>query len=341
MNIRYATDVEIRDWNTIVNQNPSGGNILQGYEFTQIKTDAGWTARYILSDECALAVLEKNIPLLGKVWYCPKGPGIATKEQLATLLPQLTDFARKEGVFTIKIEPELGSTVDLSDLRLIKTRPVQYNYATVLIDLSPDLNTIMKSFNQKGRHAIHRAERDGVTVKKVEPTDENCQIMYDLFKETATGGGFAIRPPEYYQSFYRRYGDDGGLFFAYVDNKPVAGAFAMVSGEKSMYKDGASVRDRVVYGASHLLQWEVIKWAKSRGSKEHDLAGVPPIAEIKNPDHSFYGLGRFKTSFNKTVTEYVGAYEVPVRPLRAKLWTKLIEKVVRRLYFKKHHESYY
>lgn len=341
MNIRYATEAEVRDWNSIINHNPSGGNILQGYEFTQIKTEAGWDARYILSDECALAVLEKHVPLLGKVWYCPKGPGIATKEELERLLPQLADFAKKEGVFTIKIEPELGSTVDLSGLKLIKTKPIQYNYATVLIDLSPSLDTIMKNFNQKGRHAIRRAERDGVTVKKVEPTDENCQIMYDLFRETSAGAGFVIRPPEYYQSFYRRYGDNGGLFLAYVAGKPVAGAFAMVQGTKSMYKDGASVRERVVYGASHLLQWEVIKWAKSRGSKEHDLAGVPPIAQIKNSDHPFYGLGRFKTSFNKTVTEYVGAYEVPVRPLRAKLWTKIVEKVVRRLYFKKHHESYY
>ena len=341
MNIRYATESEIENWNSIVDQNPSGGNILQGYEFTQLKAASGWIPRYILDDECALGVIEKKIPLLGKVWYCPKGPGIATKAQLANLLPELTEFARKEGVFTIKIEPELDHTVDLSDLPLIKTRPIQYNYATVLVDLSPSLDEIMKNLNQKGRHAIRRAERDGVIVKKVEPTDENCQIMYDLFKGTATGAGFVIRSPKYYQDFYRKYGDNGALFFAYVDSQPVAGAFAMVQGEKSMYKDGASVRERPVYGASHLLQWEVIKWAKSKGSKEHDLAGVPPIAEIKNPNHPFYGLGRFKTSFNKTVTEYVGAYEVPVQPLKAKLWTTYIEKVVRRLYFKKHHESYY
>ena len=131
------------------------------------------------------------------------------------------------------------------------------------------------------------------------------------------------------------------LFFAYVDDQLVAGAFAMVQGTKSMYKDGASTRERTVYGASHLLQWEVIKWAKSKGSTEHDLAGVPPIDQIKNPDHPFYGMGRFKTSFNKTVTQYVGAYDIPVRSLKAKLWNRLVEKVVRRLYFKRHHESFY
>ena len=341
MNIRYATDPEIADWNDIINQNPSGGNILQGKEFIIQKIEAGWTPRYILDDQCALAVIEKSIPLLGKVWYCPKGPGVTTHEQLAALLPELGAFARTQGVFTIKIEPEIDHSVDISDLELIKTRPVQANISTVLIDLSPDLDTIMKNFNQKGRHALRRAERDGVVVKKVEVSDETCRTMYELLSGTSAGAGFAIRSPEYYRRFYERYEDNGGLFFAYAGGQPVAGAFAMVQGAKSMYKDGASVRERPVYGASHLLQWEVIKWAKAKGSTEHDLAGVPPIAQLKNPDHPYYGIGRFKTSFNKTVTEFVGAYEVPVQPLKAKLWSKFIEKVVRRLYFKVHGESYY
>lgn len=339
--MRYATNEEIGNWNDIIIQNPNGGNILQGKEFIEQKIRAGWTPRYILSDTCGLVVLEKTIPFFGKVWYCPKGPSVQSVKQLEKVVDQLKPFAKQQGVFTVKIEPELDHSESLFGLGLLKTRPIQYNYATVLVDLSPSEDGILKSLNQKGRHAIRRAERDGVVVKKVEPTDENVQIMYDLFKQTASGAGFVIRSLEYYRYFYRAYGDNGALFFAYVDDQPVAGAFAMVQGEKSMYKDGASVRERIVYGASHLLQWEVIKWAKSKGSKSHDLAGVPPIAEIKNPDHPFYGLGRFKTSFNKTVTEYVGAYEIPVSPLKTKIWTKYLEKIVRRLYFKKHHESYY
>jgi lipid II:glycine glycyltransferase (peptidoglycan interpeptide bridge formation enzyme) len=343
MKLRFATEEEIENWNTIISQNPLGGNILQGKEFAEQKELAGWIVHYIISDTCGFTVLEKKIPLMGKVWYSPKGPAVASAKELEDLLKELKPFARSHGVFSIKIEPELDHTVDLTRLNLIKTKPIQYNYATVLIDLSPSIDEILAGLNQKGRHAIRRAERDGVTVKAVEPTEENYAIMYSLFKETASGAGFTIRPPEYYREFYNRYSahGNGQLFFAYFEGKVVAGAFAMVQGTKSMYKDGASVRERTAYGASHLLQWEVIKWAKEKGSKEHDLAGVPPITEIKNADHPFYGLGRFKTSFNKTVTEYVGAYDVPIQPLKAKLWHKYIEKIVRRLHFKKYHESYY
>ena len=121
----------------------------------------------------------------------------------------------------------------------------------------------------------------------------------------------------------------------------MAGAFAVILGTKSTYKDGASVRKRTAYGASHRLQWEVIKWAKEHGSLEHDLCGTPASDEMSNPNHPRYGLGRFKTSFNKHITDYIGAFEIPVSPIKSRFWSKYIERLVRRLYFARHHESYY
>jgi len=343
MSVRFATPQELESWNDLINANPDSGNILQGREFIEQKALAGWAPRYLVVGDRAVAVIEKRIPLLGKVWYSPKGPSTTSVSDLKKLIAELTPFAKVNGVFTVKIEPELDHTTDMTGLGLIPTTPIQYNYSTVYVDLSPSLDDILAGLNQKGRHAIRRAERDGVTVKAVPANDENCRAMYNLFLGTAQGAGFAIRPPEYYKSFYRTYEakGTGQLFFAYFEGKIVAGAFAMVQGQKSMYKDGASIRERTAYGASHLLQWHVIQWAKEHGSLMHDLAGVPPIDQIKNPDHPFSGLARFKTSFNKEVTQYVGAFEVPIVPWKAKLWHKFVEKVVRRLYFKRHHESYY
>ncbi|MGK2896723.1 MAG: lipid II:glycine glycyltransferase FemX [Candidatus Saccharimonadales bacterium] len=341
MNTRYATDQEIRNWNDLIVESPNSGNILQGKEFMEQKAESGWTIRYLMDDLCAIAIMEKTLPLFGKIWYCPKGPCIATKEELTELLPRLQEFAHRQGVISLKIEPELDHAIDMSKLGLYKTKPIQYNYATVLIDLSPPLDDILKSLNQKGRHAIRRAERDGVIVKQVEINDENTKLMYELFKETSEGAGFVIRPYDYYRRFYERYGDNGGLFFAYYEEQVVAGAFAMVFGSKSIYKDGASIRKRTAYGASHLLQWRVIEWAKSKGSRQHDLAGVPPIVSIRDDTHPFYGLGRFKTSFNKTVTEFVGTYNLPVAQRRGLFWHNYLENVVRKAYFMIHKESWY
>lgn len=344
MTIRFATPSELSSWNDRIINNPDDGNVFQGYEFAEQKKTSGWTPRFITTDDLSIAVLEKIIPIIGRLWYIPKGPGVAAVDQLQAILPKLRLFARAHGVFAVKIEPELprDQSPALSDLGLIKVRPVQPNFSTVTIDLTPSIDDIMARLNQKGRHAIKRAERDGVTVQQVPASDEHCWQMYQLLAETARGS-FTIRDYGYYKSFWQRYvnAGQGQFFFAYDGERLVATAFAIVYGHKSTYKDGASVRERTVYGASHLLQWHVIKWAKSQGAHIHDLCGAPPSDQIKNPDHPHYGIGRFKTSFNKQVTDYVGAYDLIVKPLQYRIWSRIGERIVLKVHRLVHHENYY
>jgi len=346
MAIRFATDDETANWNSHILSNPDAGNVFQGFEFSQQKQMGGWTPRFIIADKLAITVLEKTVFGLGKLWYMPKGPGVASVRDLGDLLPALRTFAQENGVFAVKIEPELIKTdetlASLIKLRLVRVSPIQPNFSTILLDISAGSDTVMASLNQKGRHAIKRAERDGVTVKQVDSNDENCKKMYSLLADTAAGS-FRIRSYDYYKEFWQRYAKVGlgQLFFAYVDGKIVAGAFAIAYGEKGTYKDGASVRERTVYGASHLLQWHVIKWMKSKGVKTHDLCGAPPSDQIKDPNHPHYGIGRFKTSFNKEVTDYIGAYDVVIKPTQYKIWTKIGERLATRLYNYLHHENYY
>ena len=346
MTLRFLTIDEVATWDDQVLTNPDGGNIFQSATFAEVKRRGGWAPRYIATGELVILALEKSIPLLGKLWYLPKGPGLTSMRQLDELLPDLQEFAAAHEVFLIKIEPELEqadeTVADLLKLGLRKADPIQPNFSTVLIDLSPDIETVMSNLNQKGRHAIRRAERDGVDVQAVEATDEMCRVMYDLYAATAEGA-FRIRDYGYYKAFWQGFAErgQGQLFFAYVEGKLVAGAYALLYGTKSTYKDGASVRERTVYGASHLLQWRVIEWAKAHGSTVHDLCGVPPIAELGNPEHPHYGLGRFKTSFNKTVTEYVGVYDLPVSPRGYNLWKKYGERVALSWHNRRYHENFY
>jgi len=346
MTIRFATPKETDEWNNLVLANPDRGNLFQGKEFSEQKQRGGWVPRYVVAGKLAITVLEKRIFPLGKLWYLPKGPGVTTTKQLDDILPSLCEFASDNGAFALKIEPEIikksENLADLMKLGLIKVRPIQPNFSTVTLDLHNDLDAIMSNLNQKGRHAIKRAERDGVTVKRVDSTDANCHSMYDLLSETAAGS-FSIRDFDYYRCYWQRYSaaGQGQLFFAYVNGEIVAGAYAIVFGDKSTYKDGASIRERVVYGASHLLQWHVITWAKSKGAVIHDFCGAPPSDQIKNEKHPHYGIGRFKTSFNKEVTDYIGTYDAAIRPLAYKIWTRIGERIVLRVHSKLHHESWY
>lgn len=344
MTVRFATKEEIKDWNKHILANPDGGNVFASYEFAMQKETGGYKAYFVFVDDLAITILEKNVPSLGKLWYLPKGPNVTSSKDLFTILESLKPFAEKHGAFVIRIESELDRDEQPTLTRhgLVKSKPIIPNPSTITLDISDNLENALANLNQKGRHAIRRAERDGVIIKQIKSTDENCQIMYKLLSETAEGQ-FGIRGYHYFKTFWQRFESAGlgQLFFAYYDDQVVAGAYAMTFGEKSTYKDGASTRKRTAYGASHLLQWRVIEWAKSRGVKIHDFCGSPPSEEIDNSDHKHYGIGLFKKSFNKTVTDYIGCYDLVIHNAKYKLWVNLGEKLAHRIHYYKYRDSYY
>jgi lipid II:glycine glycyltransferase (peptidoglycan interpeptide bridge formation enzyme) len=344
MTARFATPDEIARWNELIIANPDGGNVFSSYEYLQQKLLGGYKVHYVIVDGIAVSVLEKNTPPLGKLWYLPKGPNVTSSKALFDVLKSLRPFAAKRGVFVIRIETELDRSQQpiLSHHGLKKAAPIIPNPSTITLDISPKLNDLLLSLPQKGRHAIRRAERDGVTIERVAATDKNCKTMYRLLAATAEGQ-FGIRSYNYYKTFWQRFADAGSgqLFFASYDGQVVAGAYAMVYGQKSTYKDGASIRKRTAYGASHLLQWNVIEWAKSKGALVHDFCGSPPSDEIDNPKHPHHGIGLFKLAFSKHVVDYIGCYDEVLSPSRYALWTKLGERIFRHYYYKRTKDYYY
>lgn len=344
MAVRFATSDEIAQWNELVLKSPDGGNVFSSHEYLEQKRLNEYTPRYLIVDGYAVGVVEKSTPPLGKFWYLPKGPNVTRPKQLLDILAQIEPFARKKGVFVVRIESELARSQEptLKRSGLVKAAAIIPNPSTITIDISASLDTIITALPQKGRHAIRRAERDGVTVEQVASSDKNCRTMYKLLSETAEGQ-FGIRSYNYYKEFWQRFEKSGlgQLFFAFYDGKVVAGAYAMTFGKESTYKDGASSRKRTAYGASHLLQWKVIEWAKSRGAIVHDFCGSPPSDEIENTEHPHYGVGRFKLSFSKHVVDYIGCYDLVIRPLQYKAWVTLGERAYRHFYHKRTKDYYY
>lgn len=344
MKPRFANKDEIANWDDLIVNNPDGGNMFASYEFAMQKLTGGYKVHFIIINDLAVTVLEKNIPLLGKLWYLPKGPELTDTDSLLSFLENFESFAKTNGVFAIRIESELPikTSDELLAYGLIQAKPIIPNPSTITLNLDENIDSLLMNLPQKGRYAIRRAERDGVVVKKVKASDENCEIMYSLLAETAKNQ-FGIRSYQYFKTFWQRFetSGKGQLFFAYVNEQVVAGAYAVLLGEKSTYKDGASIRKRTTYGASHLLQWHVIKWAKENGAKIHDLCGSPPSNEINNPNHKHFGIGLFKTAFSKQVIDYIGCFDYVINPKKYQIWTKFAEKVAIRLHYYKHHDSYY
>lgn len=363
--VRFATDDERVRWDALIAANPGGGEVWQGDAYLEQKREAGRyrVHRLIveLGDEdrtaVAVGVLAKRAPLLGEWWHVPAGPAALDAagqdpEAFVRATRAVAEFARANGAFLLKIEPRVVASADaeraIRALGAVPTARIIPNPSTVIVDVRGSgaeprtEDELFASLGKKARYAIKKAARDGIAVERVPASDANCAAFFRLLEETAEGR-FVLRSADYYRTFWQRFerAGEGQLFFAYRDGELVAGAFAMGLGSKTTYKDGASVRAKTAYGASHALQWEVLRWALERGAVTHDLCGAPPSGQASDTSHPLHGVGQFKTSFAPQIVDYAGAWDLPLSASKFSVWAKIGDRIARRLSLTVQKDPYY
>lgn len=346
---RPATEHEAASWNQLIAANPGGGEVWAGNEYLESKRHGRyrperWMVERPGRSTLAIGALVKRVPLLGEWWHLPAGPPGETADEVLAVANAVGQAARARGAFLLKIEPRIGPEA-LEPLRaagLLPSVRIVPNPSTVLVDVSGSEAEMLARLGKKARNAINRAHRDGIEVERVPASDAHCAELYQLLVATAEGR-FVLRDERYYREFWQRFSAAGvgQLFFARNQGALVAGAFAMALGEKTTYKDGASVRDRSAYGASHALQWEVLRWANERGARVHDLCGAPPSAQADDRAHPLHGVGQFKRSFQPEITDYVGAFDLVLRPGAYRVWSRVGERIARRLSLIRFRDPYY
>lgn len=346
---RFATAAERATWNTLVAANPGGGEVWSGTDYFIAKQHGGYLPRYVIIERAghatlAIGVLAKRVPLLGEWWHTPAGPPATNANELRDVVRALAEFARHNGAFLLKIEPRLGLEAEPT-VRQLGGQPcarIIPNSSTVLVDVTGTPEELFARLGKKARNAINRSRRDAIVVSRVDASDEHCRELYQLLAETAEGR-FVLRSAEYYRGFWQQFSSTGAgqLFLAHRDGVLVAGAYAIALGDKTTYKDGASLREKIAYGASHALQWDVLCWANERGARVHDLCGAPPAARTDDTTHPLHGVGQFKRSFSADVTDYVGAFDVPLRPFAYRIWSTVGDRLARRWSLAVRHDPYY
>jgi lipid II:glycine glycyltransferase (peptidoglycan interpeptide bridge formation enzyme) len=347
--MRPATPREIERWDDLVVANPDGGNILQSRGWGEAKYAQGWRPRYLIGntngDQVAVLALQRHIPGIGDLWYCPKGPGVTSSAQLAALLGERSHEALAK-VFCIKVEPELlDEAPTRNSLRragCVKAPDVQIHRATVIVDLRPDEDALLQSFKSKTRYNIRLAQRKGVTVIAVPCDQANTDTFYELYAQTAHRAGFALRPKRYYTRYWRllEASGQGQLFFAMHQGTVLAGLYAAHLGHKGWYKDGGSGTEHRELMAPHLLQWEAMRWLRARGIRSYDMVAVPPRDQL-HEGHPLYGLWRFKSGFSEQITEFVGTWDLPLQARHYRIWRRYAQPLALRLSWRLRGDLFY
>lgn len=355
LHARFATAEECRTWNERVAANPGGGEIWMSDQYLEQKRHGGYTPHRVIVElpadsgaegplQVAVGVLSKKVVGLGSWWHLPAGPDGRSDTETLRVAQAVGTLARSRGAFFLKVEPRLGTSAQhlFTDAGFIKTFRIVPNESTVVMPLASNPEEVLASFPKKTRYAIRKAERDGVRVERVATTEEHCAQFYALLQETGEGR-FLVRSEDYYRTYWQRFQQAGvgQLFFAYQGDELLAGAFVMVLGARATYKDGASSRSSSAYGSSHAIQWEAMQWAVEQGATAYDFCGAPPSDRIADTTHPLHGVGQFKLSFFPEVTDYVGAYDLPLKPSQYRIWSAIGDRIARRASLLVKRDPYY
>jgi len=315
------------------------GHVLQTWGWGDLKSKTGWKPwRLVLENEkgeivAGISILERKIPVVGiPIFYASRGPVLDTKDHqlFDALLREVKKLAKQRGAIFLKIDPDIPSS-DKELENYLKSRGfrsaetgkgfegVQPKYVFRL-DISPDEETLMAQMHQKTRYNVKLAIKKGVKIRI--GTKADLPEFYRVLKETTERDKFLVRAYSYFEDMYDELHSVGmlELFLAEYEGKIIAGTLALIIGEKAWYLYGASSNSHRNVMPNYLIQWEMIRWAKSRGCTLYDFRGVPGQLTEDNP---LYGLYRFKKGFNGVYTEFIGEWDLVYRPVVYFLWNTL------------------
>jgi lipid II:glycine glycyltransferase (peptidoglycan interpeptide bridge formation enzyme) len=355
-----TADLDAGAWNRVIAPLP-GAHILQTRQWAQVKARFGWEPLprvwYGNGDRIAAAalVLRRRIPLAGfaarlSVLYVPKGPLLCDWGDgalRARVLADLRALARNCGGIFIKIDPDvrlgkgipgegsaredpLGRAVTADLLAYgwhFSAEQVQFRN-TVLIDLAPSEEQLLARMKAKTRYNIGLARRKGVTVRHGGLAD--LDLLYRMYAETSVRDRFVIREEAYYRQVWREFLQAGmaALLIAEVSGEPVAAVLVFQFAGRAWYLYGMSRSLHREKMPNHLLQWEAMRWAKAAGCTVYDLWGAP---DEFSPDDPLWGVFRFKEGLGGEVVRYLGAWDLPVRPLYYRFYTQILPRLLNRM----------
>jgi lipid II:glycine glycyltransferase (peptidoglycan interpeptide bridge formation enzyme) len=344
-------------WDALIGSIPQA-HLLQTWEWGQVKRRFGWepqTKTWQSADgslAAAALILGRTVAIPGlparlRVLYVPKGPLLRDWEQVALrrqVLGDLRELALKQGAIFIKIDPDVrlgtgipGSAQDSGDavgesvrrdlLNLgwrFSSEQVQFRN-TVLVDLQPPPEALLERMKQKTRYNIRLAERKGVTVRLASLDD--LDLLYRMYAETAVRDGFVIREQEYYLTVWKIFLQAGMLepLIAEVDNQPVAGVVIFRFAGLAYYMHGMSLPVHREKMPNYLLQWEAMLRARQAGCSVYDLWGAPD--EFQTGD-ALWGVYRFKEGLGGKLVRYIGAWDLPVRPLFYRVYMDFLPRLL-------------
>jgi lipid II:glycine glycyltransferase (peptidoglycan interpeptide bridge formation enzyme) len=181
------------------------------------------------------------------------------------ILAALRDEWKGKGWKYIEIRPlesDLGGSPDLSKSQ---------SFCWHQLDLHPSLEELFRGFHDNCvRRKIRRAARESLTYEEGR-SESLLKKFYHLMVLTRRRHRLPPPPLAWFRNLIACMGDELKIRVASKDSRPVASILTLSSKTMLVYKYGCSDRQFNHLGGTHLVLWQAIQEAKSRGLRGFDL----------------------------------------------------------------------
>lgn len=301
----------------------SRAHLLQTFAWGELKAKFGWRVERLAFRDgekihTGAQILYRQLAPALTIAYIPRGPFGNNPATLAKFFDALKQHTRTHHAFLFKTEPDWQP--DDARVKILRaadahaaTETIQ-PAATIHIDLTADLDTILARMKSKWRYNIRLAEKKNVVVRA--GTRADMPAFYDLMQITGTRDQFAIHGQNYYAAAFDLLTarDHAQLFIAEFQKRPLAMIFVTAFADEAIYLYGASSNLERNRMPNHALHWTAMQWAKARGCTRYDLWGIPSMNETSAAENLAAenlppSLYQFKQGFGGQVVRYTGAYD--------------------------------
>ncbi|MFZ6014814.1 MAG: lipid II:glycine glycyltransferase FemX [Patescibacteria group bacterium] len=282
---------------------------------------------------CGIALVILIRAKRGSFLLIPHGPIIQNDTDYKDSIKAIVDYLKNINEYNIcsfiRICPLKIANSENEDLFLslsFKQAPIHMHPELAwMIDLKQNEDEILKGMRKTTRHAIKKAESEGVEIIASNDPDDIDKFL-EVYNQTVSRQHFVPFSKKYLLNEFNEFNKDQQIqyYFAQYNNKIISAAIIIFDKNGAYYHHGASTHEFPNIPGSQLLQWEAIKQAKQKGCQIYNFWGIAPD---ENPNHPWAGLSRFKKGFGGYAEEYVHAKDYV---LKMSYWLNWVIEYIRR-----------
>jgi peptidoglycan pentaglycine glycine transferase (the first glycine) len=318
------------EWDAFLEGHPEA-HILQTSSWGELKAGFGWQAIRVQTANCGAQVLFKLLPLGFTIAYIPRGP---VGDGWSMLWPEIHRLCRRMRAILLKVDPDVAEGLNSAISSRLEgficgSQAIQPR-RTVVLSLEGSEEEWLERMKQKTRYNIRLAQKKEVIVHP----SRDMHTFHKMMLRTGERDQFGVHSEEYFQRAYNLFSPSElcTLLQADVNGKPVAGLMAFAFGVRAWYFYGASTDEERNRMPTYLLQFEAMRWAAQKGSKEYDLWGVPDFEEneleskFNSRSDGLWGVYRFKRGFGGKLVRSAPAYDYVYNAVMYKLYQFWLSK---------------